>query len=184
MPRKRANENRKELERALVPICDLNLATYNPRTIDEAALKGLGKSVERFGIVQEIVVNKNTMTVISGHQRLKVIKGKYEAVPVVFVNLDETEEKALNIALNSKHLAGEFTDSLQNILAELQSDDENLFNDLRLDGLLEKIKDEESKTLEYKSKFEVVIECDNEEHQQELYERFNEEGLSVKVISV
>ena len=34
-------------------------------------------------------------------------------------DLDETEEKALNLALNSPHVAGEFTDGLQALLAEI-----------------------------------------------------------------
>ncbi len=175
----------KELERAVVPIAHLNAATYNPRTIDDDALKALEKSVSKFGLVQEIVVNKPTMTIISGHQRLKIIKGKYESVPVVFVDLDPTEEKALNVALNSDQLTGTFTDSLQDILLEIEATRGDLFDDLRLDELLTEIADDTAKDneVEYKSKWEVVIECESEEKQQELYERFNEEGLSVKLLS-
>lgn len=93
-------------------IADLKPAPYNPRRIDRAAIEGLTRSMERFGDVQPIVWNRRSGFIVGGHQRLKVLKRKKVqevAVAVVVVDLDETEEKALNVALNSPHLAGEFT---------------------------------------------------------------------------
>lgn len=41
------------------------------------------------------------MTVIGGHQRLKVLQELgFEEVECIIVDLDKTKEKALNIALN------------------------------------------------------------------------------------
>lgn len=51
-------------------IADLKPSPYNPRRIDPEAMAGLTKSIERFGNVQPIVVNRRNMTVIGGHQRL------------------------------------------------------------------------------------------------------------------
>jgi site-specific DNA-methyltransferase (adenine-specific) len=59
----------------------------------------------------------------------------------VVVDLGETDEKALNLALNSPHLAGEFTDDLQALLAEIQADDAALFGELRFDALLAEAKE-------------------------------------------
>jgi len=54
-----------------------------------------------FDLVEPLVVNKRTGNLVGGHQRLKVLKelGKTE-VEAVIVDLPESREKALNIALN------------------------------------------------------------------------------------
>ena len=121
----------------MMPVAKLKPAPYNPRKIDRAAMEGLTKSIERFGDVQPIVWNQRSGHIVGGHQRLKVLKReKAQEVAVVVVDLDQTEEKALNLALNSSHLTGEFTDDLQALLAEIQTDDAALFNELRFDALL------------------------------------------------
>jgi ParB-like chromosome segregation protein Spo0J len=63
-----------------------------------AAMAGLSKSIERFGNVQPIVWNQRSGFVVGGHQRLKVLRAnKVKTTEVVVVDLDEKEERALNI---------------------------------------------------------------------------------------
>lgn len=118
-------------ERAIVLIDKLIPADYNPRRISERAKEGLRNSIKEFGVVQEIVVNKRNGIVVGGHQRLAVLKEMgVKEVPVVYVDLDEKKEKALNVALN--HLSGEFdNDKLEDILGEISED--NIFESLTLD---------------------------------------------------
>ena len=63
------------------------------------------------------------MTVIGGHQRLKVLQELgYKEVECNIVDLDKVKEKALNIALNK--IAGEWdNDKLAELLAELKETD-------------------------------------------------------------
>jgi ParB-like chromosome segregation protein Spo0J len=83
------------------PIKGIKTAKYNPRKISDQALESLKQSIERFGFVDPVIVNDRTGVLVGGHQRLKAAKAlKLESVPVVGVNLDEAEEKALNVALN------------------------------------------------------------------------------------
>lgn len=118
-------------------ISDLKPSPYNPRRIDPEAMAGLTKSIERFGNVQPIVFNRRSGYVVGGHQRLKVLRAKkVKATEVVVVDLGEKEERALNIALNNPHIAGEFTADLQGLLEEIRADDAGLFAELRLDELL------------------------------------------------
>jgi hypothetical protein len=118
-------------------VADLKPAPYNPRRINGEALAGLTRSIQRFGNVQPIVWNQRSGLVVGGHQRLKVLRGnKVKTTEVVVVDLDEKEERALNIALNNPHIAGEFTADLQRLLDEIKADDAALFADLRLDELL------------------------------------------------
>jgi DNA modification methylase len=119
-----------------MPVKDLKPAPYNPRRIDQSSLAALGKSIDRFGVVEPIVFNRRSGFVVGGHQRLKVLRSKKIVTsPVVVVDLDETEERALNLALNSPKLAGEFSGKLQELLDEIRRADERIFNELRLDEL-------------------------------------------------
>ena len=83
-------------------LADLKPAKYNPRKIDDAAMAGLEQSMTRFGVVEPIIFNARSGVVVGGHQRLKVLRSqKITETDVVVVELDEIEEKALNVALNS-----------------------------------------------------------------------------------
>lgn len=87
-----------------VKITELNPAPYNPRIELEPGMpewEKLKTSIETFGNVEPIVWNERTGNVVGGHQRLAVLKSMgYETVPCSVVNLDEYDEKLLNVALN------------------------------------------------------------------------------------
>ena len=92
------------METKIVKLKDLKVADYNPRKDLQAGdfrYENIKKSIDKFGLVVPIIVNKNGMRIISGHQRYKVLvqSGETEA-EVVFVDLDEEKEKLLNLALN------------------------------------------------------------------------------------
>lgn len=105
-----------------VNIESLNSAKYNPRkdlkSTDPEYIK-LKNSVEHFGYVDPVIVNKRNMTVVGGHQRLKVLKDLgYKDIDVVYVDLNDTDEKALNIALNK--ISGDWdADKLEDLLRDL-----------------------------------------------------------------
>lgn len=97
--------NQAELKIYRVAITDLNPAPYNPRKWDESAIKNLRESIERFGLIDPIIVNKSENRkniVIGGHFRLKIAKDlRFTTVPVVYVHIPEIErEKELNLRLN------------------------------------------------------------------------------------
>ena len=87
-----------------INIVELNAAQYNPRIALEPGMpewEKLKASIEQFGNVEPVVWNQRTGNVVGGHQRLAVLKSMgYESVPCSVVDLDEKEEKLLNIALN------------------------------------------------------------------------------------
>jgi len=107
-----------------ISIDKINPASYNPRVDlvpDDPEYKKLEKSISTFGYVEPLVWNKRTKTLISGHQRLKVLiaQGKKE-VEVSVVDLPLSKEKALNIALNK--IAGRWDeDKLASLLSELSN---------------------------------------------------------------
>ena len=103
-------------------IADMNRAAYNPRVDlqpEDEEYQAIERSLKRHGLVQPIVWNRRTNTVVSGHQRLTVLEaqGKTE-VTVSVVDLDDIQEKELNVALNK--ITGEWDDDkLSVILNEL-----------------------------------------------------------------
>jgi hypothetical protein len=136
-PRNAAPLVRRSVERADT----VRPAAYNPRKISKEALKGLQASIERWGVVQDIVVNSRNRVVVGGHQRLAALKAAgVHDIPVTWVDLDEADEKALNVALNNPHIAGEFDDTLQDLLDDIRSGVSQLdFEAIKLDGLLDSV---------------------------------------------
>ena len=89
-----------------IEINKLKPATYNPRQISTKQYNDLKKSLSKFSLVEPIVVNKD-MTVIGGHQRLKICKElKHKEIDCVVLDLSKEEERELNIRLNKN--TGEF----------------------------------------------------------------------------
>lgn len=83
---------------------ELKAAAYNPRKDlqpEDAEYKKLRRSMEEFGYVEPIIWNERTGNVVGGHQRLKVLleQGK-EEIECVVTDLDEKDEKILNVLLN------------------------------------------------------------------------------------
>tara|TARA_R100000988_G_C4000142_1_gene168472 strand:- start:1116 stop:1721 length:606 start_codon:yes stop_codon:yes gene_type:complete len=102
-------------------ISELKPADYNPRQLKKHQYEAIKKSIEEFGLVDPIVINKNPEReniVIGGHQRLKVCKDLgYKEIPCVEIDLDLNKEKELNIRLNKN--TGEFDfDLLANMFEE------------------------------------------------------------------
>ena len=87
--------NIKEIE-----INKLKPARYNPRQISTKQYNDLKKSIERFGLVDPIIVNKD-FTIIGGHKRYKICKElKHKEIDCVVLDLTKEQERELNVRLN------------------------------------------------------------------------------------
>lgn len=109
------------LEITKINIKDISPAHYNPRKIREEEMRSLKKSMNKFGLVDPIIVNLKNNRIIGGHQRYEVLFNEDENQELNLVKLgnvgwayvdeeleikDEAHEKALNLALN--RIKGEF----------------------------------------------------------------------------
>ncbi|HPJ13131.1 MAG TPA: ParB N-terminal domain-containing protein [Caldisericia bacterium] len=105
-----------------VKITKINPALYNPRKDlqpSDPEYQKLKKSIDKFGFVEPLIWNSRSGNLVGGHQRLKILieEGATEA-EVSVVDLDDIDEKALNLALNK--IRGDWDqDKLSALLGEL-----------------------------------------------------------------
>ena len=109
-----------------LPITELTPADYNPRKDlkpGDPDYEKLKRSLTEFGYVEPVIWNQTTGHVVGGHQRLKILEDLGEtSVDCVVVELDETREKALNVALNK--ISGDWDqDKLALLIADLDASD-------------------------------------------------------------
>ncbi|WP_412094834.1 ParB N-terminal domain-containing protein [Bacillus atrophaeus] len=106
-----------------IPVKKINPAPYNPR-IDlqpgDPEYDALKKSIEQFGYIDPLIWNEKTGNLVGGHQRYKILMEESpKEITVSVVSLDESKEKALNIALNK--ISGNWDEEkLEKVLSELK----------------------------------------------------------------
>lgn len=124
----------KQFEFDTIKRSQIKFADYNPRLIDDGNLKKLVKNIRQNGLIEPVVWNKRTGVLVGGHQRLtaadKIYRGKDYDVPVAVLDVDEKQEKLLNVQLNNPSFQGEW-DLPQ--LAALKLDDDIDFGDMGFD---------------------------------------------------
>lgn len=108
----------------IVPIDQINAAAYNPRVDlqpSDVEYEKLRRSIEEFGYVEPIVWNERTGHMVGGHQRYKIMVNElgHTELQVSVVDLDDQQERLLNIALN-KVSGGWDEEALAGLLDELQ----------------------------------------------------------------
>ena len=115
------------MEIVKVGINELISPEYNPRQITDEEMEKLKNSINEFGYVAPIIVNKHNNHIVGGNQRYEALKSLgYTDVDVIFVDEPDIQrEKALNIALNK--ISGDWdTVKLKEILINLNENDFDL----------------------------------------------------------
>jgi hypothetical protein len=103
-------------------------APYNPRRITDEARARLKAKIQKVGLVTPLVWNRRTGHLVGGHQRLSILdelEGRKDyRLRVSVVDVDEREERALNVFLNNQASQGEWdAKALAEIAKEFQGDD-------------------------------------------------------------
>ena len=122
----------------------IHFANYNPRKLSDESRKTLKRGIKKFGLVGGIVVNKRTgLTVVSGHQRLTVMDELQKfpdndyRIRVDVIDVDEKQEKELNILMNNPNAQGTWDfDALAQIVPDIDWKDADL-NMIGVDYLLQ-----------------------------------------------
>ena len=158
-------------------LSELKPAPYNPRQSTAKQEKHLKASLEKFGVVEPIIYNKQTGYIVGGHFRVRELtKLGYKEVECVIVDLNEEDERELNIRLNAN--TGEWDwDSLAN-----EWDAEKL-DDWGLDvPKIEDYQEIEPSGYDATQKWFLNIEFENEQECEKWYNSLIEEGLICKIV--
>ena len=155
-----------------ISINKLKPAGYNPRQISKKQYNDLRQSIEKFGLVDPIIINKD-FTVIGGHQRLKVCKElKYKEIDCVALFLTKEEEIELNIRLNKSGGDWDF-DLLSNF--EIEELKEWGFKEIELGLNIDKIVDETIDDIV------ITIKEGDPVAAKEIYNELEKRGFDVKI---
>ena len=170
----------------------LKKAKYNPRRklekTDES-YKKIKASIEEFGYVDPIIVNLKNMTVIGGHQRLEIMKELgYNEIDCVVLNLDEKQEKRLNLSLNKN--SGYWDNAkLEELFDELKLSEEELYatgfsqseiDNLKIDFISDLLEDDYSTVDKELDKFAVTFNIPKE-HEEKFSKYIKKNGKSYLV---
>lgn len=117
-----------------VRLNDLLYADYNPRKelkAGDTEYEKIKSSLLEFGYVAPVIVNQygceeGKYKIVGGHQRSTVLRDLgFTEIECVVIDVDENQEKALNIALNK--ITGEWDDEkLSKLLDELRLEEYNI----------------------------------------------------------
>ena len=103
-------------------ISELQPADYNPRQATEKQFKELKASIEKFGFVDPVIVNKRNNRIVGGHFRTKVAEDMgITEVPVFYIDLSDEDEQELNVRLNANTGSWDF-EMLNNLDLDLLKD--------------------------------------------------------------
>jgi ParB-like chromosome segregation protein Spo0J len=179
----------KELRR--VKAGELRPHPKNWRVHPQAQRDALCGMLAEIGYADALLVRElpdGSLQLIDGHLRAETTPDT--EVPVLVLDLDD-EETAKLLALHDALTGMAETD--EDVLADLLSGIETESDAVRavLDGMLaepEPLADEdaeaEPKEIEVPEAYQVVVECSDESHQQELYERLTAEGLKCRLLNL
>lgn len=174
-------------------VSDLIPYVNNSRVHDEEQIIQICSSIKEFGFTNPVLIDEEN-EIIAGHGRLMAAKKlNLKTVPcIVLAGLSEAQKKAYVIADNSIALNSSWDmDVLSREVEALQAEDFDLnllgFKDDFMVTLFDDPAPEPEQKPngeEYTEIFNILVECDNEAHQQEIYDELTQKGLKCRVQSL
>lgn len=186
-----------DLRELVVPIEGLTCDAANVRKHSQRNIEAIKGSLKQFGQQKPIVIDSNGV-VIAGNGTLEGARRLgWSRIAAVTSELQGTQRTAYAIADNRTTELADWDESA--LLKQLES----LQNDETIDHLVAGFTDDEIRKLidqvgaggdlqgqqdnreaEIPECFQVVVECDSEQQQRELYERMAAEGLKCRLLTL
>lgn len=170
-----------------VKISDIKANPNNPRLIKDDKFAKLVQSVTEFPEMLEIrpIVVNSEMVVLGGNMRLKACKeAKIKELTVIIAD-NLTEEQQREFLIKDNVSGGEWDwEVLANEWDSEQLEDWGL--DVPDFGADTELLEAEQKDLsgDLKETFEVIISCNDETHQEQVYNKMIADGFNVRVLTL
>ena len=166
-----------------IKISKLKPYEKNAKKHDETQINNVAESIKQFGMVQPIVVDKDNVVII-GHCRLEACKKlNFKEVPCVRADtLTEEQVNKLRLVDNKLNESEWDYDLLNEELINVDISDFNLeWLDYNIDknDIIEVERRDISEII--KDQFELIIDCENEEKLELLYNELIERGYKCKI---
>jgi ParB-like chromosome segregation protein Spo0J len=172
------------------PINELKNYENNSRVHSEEQINKLTVSITEFGFTNPILIDNNNV-IIAGHARLAAAKklGMNKLPCILLAHLTEQQRRALVIADNRLALDADW--DLEKLREELNALSDNDFNTellgfdpSELENMLSINNQIESPDtgINYQEKFSVLVECENENHQKQIYDELIKKGYTCRVL--
>jgi len=181
-----------------VPLSRVHPWRDNPRWKDkkkrDKAVRLIAKSIRRFGFGEPMLARLENGEIIAGHTRWMAARRLgLEIVPVRFMDLPEHEAHALALADNKIAEFGQWDeDKLEHVIRQLEENDVDLeegtgFDEDEIEEMLGSMEED----LDFDDgvpvanrrdglKYQLVVECKDEEDQAAMLERLEAEGYRCK----
>lgn len=159
-----------------IEIKELKPYDRNAKLHDEKQIKNVMESIKQFGFAQPLVVDKDNVVII-GHCRLIAAKRlKMEKVPVLrMADLDDEQVQKLRLLDNKLNESEWDMDLLAEDIPALD------FSDFDLDwGIIEET-EKEPQDISYHESISVVIDCENDEQAEKIFNKLTEEGYTCRI---
>lgn len=152
----------------------------NWRIHPKAQQDALAGILSEVGWVQNVIVNQRTGHVVDGHARVEIAISRGEAsVPVVYVDLDENEEGIVLAALDPlAAMAVQDPQKWNELLAEISVTEDDLKTLLSPQRIVN------NPAVAVPQLQQILVDCDTEDVQRELYERLREEGYTCRLLTL
>lgn len=161
---------------------------FNNRIHNDTQIERIARSIKEFGFNQPIVIDEDGVILV-GHGRLEAAKslGLTDAPTLTIKNLSDEQKRAYRILDNK--LQNDSAWNFENVELELKLLEESGFEleSWGLESLLQTNIDavlEESENVKVDGSFRIEIICASENNQKDLYERFIEEGLNCRLLTL
>jgi ParB-like chromosome segregation protein Spo0J len=169
-----------------VKLSELKTDGENPNKMSKEQLERLKASIKKWGFIVPIITNKDLL-IADGEQRYTAAQalGMTE-VSVIRLPVEDVDRRLLRQVLNK--LKGKHEKELDQAeyerIIQAGKEDDLKYLLMLSDDKLESLLGEDEKSVSFDESFEIVVECEDEQHQEAVFNKLTSEGYKCRVLTL